>query len=220
MTTNSRPMIIDGYMDNRDLEREQLYESVKALVECDAPHIHLNQPKLFTLFSIAFQYMLFLSTKKPGHYIIRIEDSYLADKLQKKAKDQITRNFLQKILLPRKLKYNNSFFYIDFFHIGSWALTNELPKNKVMGALIVKNTTQAPLTTDEPTEDTPVVELPENFYLDSLLSFVPHTVTIAYEHKYDQLKVVNFPFIKEEKKVIKGVKIADHLDFDLETIED
>ena len=86
----------------RDLNKNDLYESVKALVECESSHIHLHQHKLFTLFSVAFQYLLYMSTKKPGAYIIRIEDSQLAEKIARKAKDLSSRKFLQTLLLPRK----------------------------------------------------------------------------------------------------------------------
>lgn len=64
----------------KDLDKSTLYEAVKTLVESGSKHIHLDQQKLFTLFSVAFQYILFRSTKHPGHYIIRIEDSMLAEK--------------------------------------------------------------------------------------------------------------------------------------------
>ena len=77
---------------NPDISKQDLYEAVKTLVECDEPHIHLHQHKLFTLFSIAFQYMLFRSTKKPGCYIIRVEDSILADKLAKNQKTLLPAN--------------------------------------------------------------------------------------------------------------------------------
>lgn len=43
-----------------DLDKKHLYESVKQLVETEEhPHIHLAQQKLYTLYSIAFQYMLY-----------------------------------------------------------------------------------------------------------------------------------------------------------------
>ena len=93
---------------SKDLSKEDLYESVKTLVETEEEHIHLDQQKLFTLFSVAFQYLLFKSTKEPGAYILRIEDSALAEKLAKKSKDPSTRRFVQSLLLPRKLKYQKS----------------------------------------------------------------------------------------------------------------
>ena len=71
------------------LSKKDLYESVKTLVETKDQQILLGQHKLYTLFSIAFQYMLFLSTKNPGGYIIRIENSQLAEKLTKKSKRPI-----------------------------------------------------------------------------------------------------------------------------------
>ena len=82
----------------KDLDKSTLYEAVKTLVEHPAKHIHLDQQKLFTLFSIAFQYILFRSTKHPGHYIIRIEDPSLAEKLARKAKDETTRKFIGRLI--------------------------------------------------------------------------------------------------------------------------
>ena len=67
--------------------------SVKAVVELEKPHIHLTQQKLYTLFSIGFNYFLFESGRNPGHYIIRVEDSYLLEKLIRKSKDDTSRNF-------------------------------------------------------------------------------------------------------------------------------
>lgn len=202
-----------------DLSKETLYESVKTLVELeDKPHLLLNQHKLFTLFTIAFQYMLFCSTKKSGAYIIRIEDSVLAEKLLKKSKDQLTRNFLRTLILPRKMKYGNSWFYIDFFHIGSWNLTNDIPKDKVRGAIIVKNSSTKPMneigTVDN--EIDPAMEnLPPNYFLTSLQSFVPKTITIAFDEKIEGLHTVSFPFItKEREKSISGVTLSRGLDWD------
>lgn len=88
-----------------DLSKEHLYEGVKQLVEAETNKIHLNQPKLYTLMSLGFQYLLYLSTKTPGAYLIRIEESILADKLMKKSKDPSTRKFLAKLLTTRKLNY-------------------------------------------------------------------------------------------------------------------
>ncbi|MCR9203633.1 MAG: hypothetical protein NXH75_03585, partial [Halobacteriovoraceae bacterium] len=172
-------------MRGKDLSKEDLYTSVKALVETEDKHIHLDQQKLFTLYSIAFQYLLFLSTKSPGAYIIRIEDSALAEKLARKSKDSSTRRFMQSLMLPRKLKYQKSTFFLDFFHVGSWALTADIPKEKIKGAVIVKNTSNKPMTEIEIDEDTeevdPMAGLPPDYYLTSLTEFIPKTITIAYE---------------------------------------
>jgi len=74
-----------------DLPKKLLYDSVKTLLDQQEKnsHIQLDQQKLFTLYSIAFQYLLFTSTKKPGSYIIRIEDSSLAERLAKKSKETL-----------------------------------------------------------------------------------------------------------------------------------
>ncbi|MBL7666039.1 MAG: hypothetical protein JNM93_12965 [Bacteriovoracaceae bacterium] len=199
-------------MSRKDLSKAELYEAVKTLVETDINHIHLCQQKLFTLFSIAFQYLLYRSTKDPGHYIIRVEDSYLADKLARKAKDETTRKFTQKLLLPRRLKYQASTFHLDFFHLNTWNITKDLPREKVIAALIVKNTSNAPLDDnvfiENPEEAAMLSDLPKDYFLHSLTEFVPKTITIAFNQTFEGLSEVKFPFIKETAEVINGVRIA------------
>ncbi len=124
-------------MLKKDLSKEVLYEGVKRLVDSEDSHIHLPQQKLYTLFSLGFQYLLYMSTKNPGHYIIRVEDSYLLEKLQHKAKDEISRKFITRLALPRKLKYQNSTFHLDFFNFSPWNNTNDIPKVRIKAALIV-----------------------------------------------------------------------------------
>ena len=210
---------------SKDLSKEDLYESVKTLVETEEKHIHLDQQKLFTLFSVAFQYLLFKSTKEPGAYILRIEDSALAEKLAKKSKDPSTRRFVQSLLLPRKLKYQKSTFFLDFFHIGSWSLTSDVPREKIKGAIIVKNTSGRPMTEiemdEEESEENPMAHLPKDYFLTSLTEFVPKTITIAYEWEEGEhlpLKRVQFPFIKKEKERVAGLTLSR--DIDLEKFED
>lgn len=210
---------------SKDLSKEDLYESVKTLVETEEEHIHLDQQKLFTLFSVAFQYLLFKSTKEPGAYILRIEDSALAEKLAKKSKDPSTRRFVQSLLLPRKLKYQKSTFFLDFFHIGSWSLTSDVPREKIKGAIIVKNTSGRPMTEiemdEEESEENPMAHLPKDYFLTSLTEFVPKTITIAYEWEEGEhlpLKKVQFPFIKKEKERVAGLTLSR--DIDLEKFED
>ena len=208
-------------MTIRNLSKEVMYEGVKSLVEAESNHIHLPQQKLYTLYSLAFNYFLYMSGKNPGHYIIRIENSYLLEKLIRKAKDDSSRKFLQKMALPRKLKYGNSFFHVDFFNFSTWANTNEIPKDKVMGALIVKNASKSPVGHDfTETEDEAVLEtlknLPKHYYTQSLQEFVPKTITIAFEESFENMQELNFPFIKEEEneKVVKGVNIASDVNLD------
>lgn len=200
------------------INKQDLYESVKTLVETDAPHIHLNQHKLYTLFSIGFQYLLYQSTKNPGAYVLRIEDSHLAEKIYRKAKDESTRKFLQSLLIPRKLKYGKSMFYLDFFHLGTWNMTKDIPKEKLKGALIVKNTTKRPMNelVEAGSEEEVLFEgLPENYFLTSLTDFVPRTLTISFEDEFENLEVVRFPFIKKEaEKTVSGVTLSNELDWD------
>ncbi len=205
----------------RDLSKEHLYEAVKTLVECDAKHIHLNQHKLFTLFSVAFQYMLFHSQKSPGAYIIRIEDSKLAEKLARKSKDPSTRKFLQSLLVPRKLKYGKSMFYVDFFNINSWNLTNEIPPERLKGAIIVKDAIDRPMNINEESEaDLELAEsiklLPENYYIEFLKEVMPKTIVISFDQELSDYQVVNFPFIKkDETKTISGVTLGKDINWDI-----
>jgi hypothetical protein len=205
----------------RDLDKNELYESVKNIVECENKHIHLYQHKLFTLFSIAFQYMLFQSTKNPGCYVIRIENSQLTDKLARKSKDPSTRKFIQSLLLPRKLKYQKSTFYLDFFHLGSWNMTTEIPKDKLKGAIIIKGTQTAPLQGEEIIEDSEdenelkKFNFPEDYYYHSLQEICPKTIVIAFEKEFENTSKITFPFIKsEEEKSLKGVTISRDIDWD------
>ena len=150
---------------------------------------------------------------------MRVEDSYLVEKLIRKAKDSTSRKFLQKMALPRKFRYNNSCFHLDFFNFATWANTNELPKDKIKGALIVKNTSKSPVGHDfsEDEEFLAVLKtLPPNYYLESLKEFVPETITIAFEETYEDLHSINFPFIKDEpsEKTVKGVSIAANIKLD------
>lgn len=212
-------------MKGRDIVKEDLYESVKALVEQEEKHVLLSQQKLFTLFSVAFQYILFLSTKKPGAYIIRIEDSALAEKLARKSKDPSTRRFMQSLSLPRKLKYQKSTFFLDFFHIGSWSMTADIPQEKIMGAILVKNTSSKPMQEidleDEEDIPNPMAGLPEDYVLTSLTEFVPKTITIAYDWEAITdlpLKEVIFPFIKKEREKVAGFTLSK--DINLEEFEE
>ncbi len=203
---------------SKDIPKQDLYEGVKTLIESDAVHIHLPQQKLFTLFSIGFQYLLFQSTKNPGAYVIRVEDGHLAEKLAKKAKDPSTRKFMQSLLIPRKLKYEKSVFYLDYFHFGSWNLTNDLPKGKIQAAIIVKNTSNKPMfemDSDESVDNTALESIKVGHYRQVLLENSPRTITIAFEEKYSDSTEINFSFIKKEKeRTVSGVTISEDVEWD------
>lgn len=204
----------------KDLDKSTLYEAVKTLVESPAQHIHLDQQKLFTLFSIAFQYILFCSTKYPGHYIIRIEDSMLAEKLARKAKDETTRKFMNRLMVPRRLAYGNSTFHLDYFPLATWGMTKDLPKGKIQGAIIVKNTSHNPLIDESDfrhvTEDEQAIQLfGKDYYLNTLMEISPRTITIAFGETYEGLEKIQFPFIEDKNdRMIDGVKISDDVHFE------
>jgi hypothetical protein len=200
---------------NNDLTKQDLYEGVKTLIETDALHIHLPQQKLYTLFSVGFQYLLFQSTKNPGAYIIRVEDGHLAEKLAKKSKDPSTRKFMQSLLIPRKFKYDKSVFYLDYFHLGSWNMTNEIPSDKIKAALIVKNASSRPMMEMDEAEDDSVPDTIKNGqYFKSLAATVPKTITIAFEETFDETQQISFPFIKKEKeRTVSGVTINEDMEW-------
>ncbi len=216
-------------MSKSDLTREHLYESVKTLVESDSPHIHLAQQKLFTLASIAIQYMLFRSTKNPGYYLFRFEDSYLAEKVARSAKDENSRKFLAQLLIPRKFKYGTSTFFLDYFNANTWNLINEVPADKIKGAIIIKNTTPKFMLeeAEELAADTEEMSdsdrqrilfqkevIKERLYYFQLQKKAPKTVVIAFGETYPDTTCVHFPFIKKEKEILSGVKIAKDLMID------
>ena len=204
----------------KDLDKATLYEAVKTLVESPSKHIHLDQQKLFTLFSIAFQYILFRSTKHPGHYIIRIEDSMLAEKLARKAKDETTRKFLNRLIVPRRLAYGNSTFHLDYFPLATWGVTKDLPKEKIQGAIIVKNTSHNPLIDESDfrhlTLDEQAIELfGKDYYLNSLMDIAPRTITIAFDEVFEGLDSIRFNFIEDKTEgFVDGVRISGNIQFE------
>lgn len=201
--------------DKKDLDKSTLYEAVKTLVESPAKHIHLDQQKLFTLFSVAFNYVLFRSTKHPGHYIIRIEDPMLAEKLARKAKDETTRKFMSRLMVPRRLAYGNSTFHLDFFPLATWGMTKDLPKEKIQGAIIVKNTSHNPLIDEgdfrHVSEDDQAITLfGKDYYLNTLMDICPRTITIAFDEEYEGLEPIQFGFIEDKNEsMVDGVIVSD-----------
>jgi hypothetical protein len=204
----------------KDLDKSTLYEAVKTLVEHPAKHIHLDQQKLFTLFSIAFQYILFRSTKHPGHYIIRIEDPSLAEKLARKAKDETTRKFISRLIVPRRLTYGNSTFHLDYFPLQTWGMTKDIPKEKIQGAIIVKNTSHNPLIEETDfrhvNEDDQGVHLfGKHYYLTTLMDIAPRTITIAFNEEFEGTESIEFGFIEESsERMIDGVRISENVSFE------
>ncbi len=204
----------------KDLDKSTLYEAVKTLVESNTPHVHFDQQKLFTLFSIAFQYILFRSTKHPGHYIIRIEDPMLAEKLVRKAKDETTRKFMSRLIIPRRLNYGSSTFHLDYFPLATWGVTKDLPKEKIQGAIIVKNTSHNPLIDESDfrhvNEDEQAKALfGKHYYLSSLMDIAPQTITIAFGEEFEGPETIRFDFIEEKsERMVDGVKISEDVQFE------
>lgn len=201
----------------QDISKQELYEAVKALIETPQKHVHLDQHKLYTLFSIAFQYLLFSSTKEPGAYIIRVEDSLLAEKLARKSKDASTRKFLQSLMLPRKFTFGKSTFYLDFFHVSSWNLTKDIPTAKLKAALVVKNTSEKLMEEIMEDDEAPneLALFPEGYWYTSLQEASPKTLLIAFEKEFDDTHPIRFDFIKKEReKSFAGVKMSSEITFD------
>lgn len=203
----------------QDISKQDLYEGVKTLVENPNSHLHLDQHKLYTLFSIGFQYLLFSSTKNPGAYIIRVEDSLLAEKLARKSKDPSTRKFLQSLILPRKFTYGRSTFYLDFFHVSSWNLTKDIPPAKLKAALVVKNTSEKLMEEipEDANEDhgAELSLFPEGYWYNSLQEVAPKTLLIAYEKQFEGVTPLRFDFIKKEReRSLAGVRLSQEIRFD------
>lgn len=203
-------------MSKQNLSKQHLYDGVKSLVESEHPHVHLSQHKLYTLVSIGFQYMLYMSTKRPGAYIIRVENSHLLDKLCKRSKDSSTRKFLDNLAIPRRLKYGKSTFFLDYFQLSSWGQTTEIPKEKIQGALVIKNANPTPLNESLYHQELQAtgLDLPESYYYDSLRDIVPKSVVIALESEFENVQKIDFPFIKKEERALSGVKISEEIDLE------
>ena len=202
-----------------DLTREEILRSIETLYEGhqNFPHLHLPQHKLFTLASFAIQYLIYSAAKTPGSFIIRVEDRILYEKLVKRAKDSSTRNFLRALFLPRKLKYKDSLFFLDYFHMGTWQKTNEIPKEKIKGALIVKNSTTRPLVEStyffgEEGEGSGIPNIfPPDFYYTSLKEISPKTLILAYGAEFEGTRPIQFPWIKKEEEKISGIILSKNL---------
>ncbi|MBF0301031.1 MAG: hypothetical protein HQK51_20145 [Oligoflexia bacterium] len=213
--------ILKEVMKDKDMDRNDLYIGVKTLLESESSQIHLSQQKLYTLFSVALQHLVYLSTKDPGNYLVRIESSFLAEKLANKAKDESSRKFMEKLIVSRKLKYKDSTFYLDYFHISSWGLTSSFTKNQIKSALIVKDSYNKPLN------ELPLHEINNNFdfnYHTSLKDIVKLIVIIAYEEKFEGFTNIKFPFVtsnNENDNAVNGVTLAANLslNFDEESSE-
>ncbi|MBF0359633.1 MAG: hypothetical protein HQK49_01385 [Oligoflexia bacterium] len=203
----------------RELDRNDLYIGVKTLLETDNHSIHLPQQKLFTLFSVALQYLVYCSTKTPGNYLVRVENSFLAEKLANKAKDESSRKFMQKLIVSRKLKYKDSTFYLDYFHLSSWGLTSIFTKNQIECALVVKDSYNRPL--DEFIQP----EIPNDIdlnYHTSLKDIANTTVIIAYGEKYEGFKSIHLPFINsaQDNLIVNGVTLSSSLSLKFDDDDD
>lgn len=202
----------------QDISKQDLYQAVKTLIETPAQHVHMDQHKLYTLFSIAFQYLLFSSTKSPGAYIIRVEDSLLADKLARKSKDPSTRKFLQSLMLPRKFTYGRSTFYLDFFHVSSWNLTKDIAPAKIKAALVVKNPSEKLMEEIPEDDEVNTAEMslfPEGYWYTSLQEVAPKTLVIAFEKEFENTTPMRFDFIKKEReRSLAGVRLSQEITFD------
>jgi len=210
-------MPIKDVKKRNDLQKEQLYEALKSLENGTGPHFHLNQQKLFTLGSIAFQYLLYKASRNPGIYLIRIEDGHLADKLAHKSKDETSRRLMEKILLPRRLKVGDSTFVLDYFQESSWTRIQEMPISRFRMAVVIRNTTRRPFhdrhEEDEEVETSKITSQSLDF-LPLLMSQFPQTLTIAYDMKIPDTEVIRFDFINDEEDTLSGVKITDQIYFD------
>ena len=98
-------------------------------------------------------------------------------------------------------------------------MTNEIPKDKLKCAIVVKNTSSRPMTEVDLMEDEEVdplkeLNLPSNYYMTSLIENVPSTIGIALDDKVAQMKDVEFEFIPKEEERVKGVTLAKGLNLD------
>jgi hypothetical protein len=203
-----------------NLSQKHLYEGVKSIIETNHQHLHFYQHKLFTLFSLAFQFYLYKSTKEPGIYLIRVEDRHLADKLARKAKDADTRKFFCQLLPHGRLKFKSSSFYLDYFQTSSWKQTCSLDPQKIKGSLIVKNTSRNPMEHEYLSDENEAEKqnFQQQLYYTTLRGIAAHSIVIAYESEFTESHKWDFPFIqRDEERALAGVKLSQN--FKLETTD-
>ena len=124
---------------------------------------------------------------------------------------------MQSILIPRKMKFDRSTFYLDYFHVTSWNITNDIPKDKIQGALIIKNTQSKLMNEVDPDDENHEIisTLSKDYFLSSLLENSPKTITIAFEEEFEQLTPLSFSFIKKEKeRTLSGVTLSEEIDWE------
>lgn len=206
-----------------DLTKEQLVDGVGCILkEIDVPeskyplHLHLNQHKLFTLFSVAFQSMLFLSSQSntSGQYLIRLENGALGQKLSQKAKDESTRKFIVKLLIQRKLKYKESCFYLDYFSPNTWFPLAEIPKGRFQGVIIVSESSMRELGEEYAhLGEIPYYTLIKNFCDKSIL--IDLNKNQRFEEQIEPIIKVTIPIIgpkDEDVTLASGVSISKEID--------
>ena len=129
---------------------------------------------------------------------------------------------MQQLLIPRRLNYQKSSFYLDFFQVTSWNMTSDIPRERIKAALVVKNTSDRPMSDIDPlaigeTTDGSrnLADLPRDYYFTSLQSFVPKSIIIAFQAQFEATHEINFAFIKKSNdRLAPGLKISDELDLE------
>lgn len=122
-----------------------------------------------------------------------------------------------RLIVPRRLAYGNSTFHLDYFPLATWGVTKDLPKGKIQGAIIVKNTSHNPLIEESDfrhiTEDEQAIQLfGKNYFLNSLMDVAPTTITIAFEDEFEGLETIQFDFIEEKsERYVDGVTVSDDI---------
>lgn len=121
---------------------------------------------------------------------------------------------MNRLMVPRRLTYGNSTFHLDYFPLATWGVTKDLPKEKIQGAIIVKNTSHNPLIDETDfrhiAEDEQGIALfGKNYFLTTLMDIAPTTITIAFNEEFEGLDCIQFDFIEEKsERYVDGVMIS------------
>jgi hypothetical protein len=175
-----------------DLDPEQMSQAILEL-ENSQGHLHLTQPKLYTLFTHSFHLLLQRALSERGAYLLRLEDAALASKLIKRAKSAAARKCLEKVLIARKVALGKSLLYLDYFAPNSWGQTMQQQTLTWKMALVVNHADphqvadpqQAPLSSD--------------LYLTPMCSIFEKICWVAFEQQAPAgFQNFEFSFIKKE----------------------
>jgi len=159
---------------------------------------HFHQMQTFTLATLATYYMARKAQYEGGIYLIRVETPLLAQKMIVRAKNKFVQGLFQSLCSHRKHRFHQSIFYLDFFQLSSWHLTEKIPLEKIKGILVIKESCVKVFQEEEGDQDKDLYFLSKHVGAEVPLIFlVSPLFPIGLSHLEEiknQFTPVEFPF--------------------------